>query len=180
MIRTSDRIDVVDGIHLTAIDYSDAESLAQYLNEKEYSANTCSIPFPYKLSDAKEFIRKVINFEMENNLQRDWVIRRADGSLIGGIGLLYERGIQAHRSELGYWLAKAYWNKGIMTAVLKSFTNYIFLTRSIVRLEALVFVYNPSSCRALERAGFQKEGFLHKAYKKESQYLDAWLYAMVR
>ena len=125
MFRASNRIDIIDGIHLTAIAYSDASILAQRLNDRVFYQNTCSIPHPYTLADANHFISAVLAYERKNKVQRDWAIREATGSLIGGIGLLYSHGLDSHRSEMGYWLAIPYWNQGIMTAVIKQFYQHI-------------------------------------------------------
>ena len=180
LFRTSSRIEVVDGIHLTSIDYPDATLLAEKLNHVDFYQNTCSIPYPYTLADAQIFISGVIEYEKKNGIQRDWVVRNADGDLIGGIGLLYSHGLNAHRSEFGYWLAKEYWNQGIMTSVVKSFYQHIFFTTNLIRLEALVFAGNEGSCRVLEKAGFEKEGYLKKAYLKNGEFIDATLFAIIK
>jgi RimJ/RimL family protein N-acetyltransferase len=180
LFRTSNSIDVVNGIHLTLIDHSDASGLVKHLNHIEFYNNTCSIPHPYTNADATKFINAVIDFEKKHELQRDWAIRNPDGEQIGGIGLLYSHGLKAHRSELGYWLAKTHWNRGIMTTVLKRFVEYIFDTTPFVRLEALVFKGNDASCRVLEKAGFHREGLIQRAYVKEGKYLDAHLYAVLK
>ncbi|MDH3648419.1 MAG: GNAT family N-acetyltransferase [Saprospiraceae bacterium] len=180
MLRTSDRIDVQDGIHLTMIDYSDGKSLVKHLNDLEFSRNTCTIPFPYTGENAKEFISRVLTFEEKNKLQRDWAIRNQDGELIGGIGLLYDKGIKSFRSEFGYWLSKAYWNQGIMTSVVHRFTSHIFATTTLVRVDAHVFAHNIASCKVLEKAGFEREGYLKRAFQKGDVFLDAYLYAKLR
>ncbi|MCB0667533.1 MAG: GNAT family N-acetyltransferase [Saprospiraceae bacterium] len=180
LFRSSDFMNVGRGIHLTVIDFSDANRLAALLNDRAFSDNTCSIPHPYTLADANAFIAAVLEYEKQNKVRRDWVIRNADHELIGGIGLLYSHGLRAHRTELGYWLGKEYWNQGVMTEVLKSFSAYVFANTPMVRLEAHVFKDNQASCRVLEKAGFTKEGYLRKAYLKDDKYLDAWLYALIR
>jgi [ribosomal protein S5]-alanine N-acetyltransferase len=179
LFRTSDRIDVTDGIHLTVIDYPDAASLVRYLNDEVFFQNTSSIPNPYTLVDANAFISSVLEFEKKNGVQRDWAIRNPQGEQIGGIGLLYGHGLKSHRSEMGYWLGKPFWNRGIMTEVVKKFTEYIFSQTAIIRLEAMVFENNPASCQVLEKAGFTKEGFLHGVIEKDGQYLNAHLYGLV-
>ena len=102
------------------------------------------------------FLTGVMRFEKENQVQRDWAIRNKDGEQIGGIGLLFSHGLSAHRSELGYWLAKQYWNQGLMTAVVRKFSDHVFHSTKISRLEALVFEGNDASVRVLEKAGFEQ------------------------
>jgi RimJ/RimL family protein N-acetyltransferase len=180
LLRTSDRIDVVDGIHLTVIDYPDAPSLVRYLNDEVFYQNTCSIPNPYTMADANAFIGSVLEYEKKNSIQRDWAIRNPQGEQIGGIGLLYSHGLKSHRSEMGYWLGKPFWNRGIMTKVVTQFCKWIFDNTTIVRLEALVFNGNDASCRVLEKSGFSREGFIRRAFLKEEKYLDAHLYGQLK
>lgn len=179
LFRTSDRIDLDDGFHLTMIDRSDATCLVKYLNEEEYHHQTLSIPYPYRISDADIFIDQVLKWEDENKIQRDWAIRDVTGEQVGGIGLLYDHGLTSHKSSLGYWLAKPFWNQGIMTNVLMAFCSFIFENRPISRLEAQVFIQNLASCRVLEKAGFIREGTLKKAFRKGDTYMDSFLYALL-
>ena len=179
LLRTSDRIDVADAIHLTVIDYPDAPSLVRYLNDDVFYQNTCSIPNPYTMEDANAFIGSVLEYEKKNGVQRDWAIRNPQGEQIGGIGLLYSHGLRSHRSEIGYWLGKPFWNRGIMTKVVMQFCDWIFDKTPIVRLEALVFQGNDASCRVLEKAGFRSEGFIRRAFLKDGRYLDAHLYGII-
>ena len=180
LFRTSDRIEVQNGYHLTVIDYSDAQSLVRYLNDRAFYDHTCSIPHPYSLADANNFIANVIAFEKEHKIQRDWAIRNREGEQIGGIGLLYNHGLKSHRSEFGYWIGKPYWNKGITTQVVVAFCDYTFNNTGIVRLEALVFDGNLASMRVLKKAGFTHEGFLRSAYVKDNRFIDAHIYAKLK
>ena len=170
---------VTEEITLTEIRASDIFSMVQYLNEKDFNRNTCTIPYPYLEEDALEFIKMVRAFEKKNNLQKDWAIRDSKEKLIGCIGILYDHGIKSHRSQIGYWLGKPFWNQGIISKVIRVFTQYIFTHRSLVRLEGHVFGYNPFSCKALEKAGFRQEGFLEWAQCKDGKYLDLYIYAKV-
>ena len=87
---------------------------------------------------------------------------------------------KSHRAEIGYWLAKPYWNRGIMTAVVKKVCQYGFKEFGLVKITAHVFATNPASGRVLEKCGFEQEGFLKKHYLKDGRYLDAGLYGLVK
>lgn len=180
MREFTNRIQIDQTIFLSSIEVEDAATYVKHLNDATFSENTCSIPYPYLLSDARLFISRVKEYEKVNQVKRDWAIRLSNGELIGGIGLLYDHGLSSHRSQLGYWLARDYWKQGIMTNVLKEFCHYIFECTPLVRLEARVFSFNKASCRALEKAGFTNEGYLKKAYIKDEKYIDAYVYAMVK
>ena len=166
-------------IVLTTLRESDLERLTLLLNDPVVYKNTLSIPSPYTLSDATKYFESVTKFESLNGYQKDWAIRK-DSDLIGGIGLLYNHGFDTHKSEFGYWLGSGYRGQGIMTRCIQAFTEFVFRSTKIIRIEAHVFEHNTPSCRALEKSGFQKEGFIHKLAEKDGVYLHAHLYALIK
>lgn len=100
--------------------------------------------------------------------------------LIGGIGLHGLDLTQPHRIEIGYWLGKPYWNRGIVTHAVKAITDYAFRELGFVRITAHVFEFNPTSARVLEKAGFVFEGRLPKHYQKDGKIFDGLAYGLVR
>ena len=50
----------------------------------------------------------------------------------------------------------------------------------LVRLEAIVFQWNPASARVLEKCGYVREGILRRSAIKDGQIIDRWVYALVR
>ncbi len=80
-------------------------------------------------------------------------------------------GIHSHKDEIGYWLGKPFWNKGIMTDVIKKICSIGFNNFNLIRIEATVFTYNIPSKKVLEKAGFMPEGTLRKFYKKDQKFI---------
>lgn len=70
----------------------------------------------------------------------------AEGEVAGNVGSWNGEG---HR-EVGYWIAKECWGKGIATEALRQFLR-VEQTRP---LQAWVAVGNPASARVLEKCGF--------------------------
>jgi RimJ/RimL family protein N-acetyltransferase len=66
-----------------------------------------------------------------------------------------------------------------MTKVLDQLSAYLFEHFHFVRIEAHVFTENTASIRALEKAGFQKEGVLRMAFKKGEVYKDSMLFTRI-
>lgn len=173
-------IEINADVRLTGIDEGDLDTLVERLNDRTIYENTLKVPYPYGHGDGRTFIRHVLDFESVHSMRKDWAIRDQNDGMIGGIGLLYDQGMNSHRSEIGYWLASPYRNRGIMTDVIRRFVESVFASTSLVRLDAHVFVDNPASARVLEKAGFEREGMLRKAYLKDDVYKDAWLYAVIK
>jgi ribosomal-protein-alanine N-acetyltransferase len=60
--------------------------------------------------------------------------------------------------ELGYELARPFWNQGLMTEAVEAMTAYGFTTLALCRIEAWIMPKNRSSANLLIKVGFQSEG----------------------
>lgn len=170
---------VIDSeIFLSQVNKVDIERLCLFLNEKEIYDNTLMIPYPYTMKDAEWWVMYVEESKFINGSLTNWAIRDRNSMLIGGFGFNLKYGINSHRDEIGYWLAKPYWNKGIMTRVVKKMCQFGFEELNLVRIEAVVFESNLASCKVLDKSGFDYEGLLKKYVLKESKYIDGKLFAI--
>jgi len=97
--------------------------------------------------------------------------------VVGGVGL---RDVDGHKAEIGYWLAEAYWGRGITTEAVKLVVKYCFNRLKLRRLYAYVFPRNQASLRVLFKAGFKKEGLLKKNVVKNGKFFNDVLLAKVR
>ncbi|MCB0394776.1 MAG: GNAT family N-acetyltransferase, partial [Bdellovibrionales bacterium] len=140
-----------------------------------------AIPHPYKMSDADFWVEEVKKLKIKNNgVLSIFAIRNAsDGEAIGAIGYHNYKPDSPHSAELGYWLAKPFWNKGIMTEVVKGFSKYGFETLGMGRITANVFYNNKGSARVLEKAGFCYEGLKRSHYKKNDKIFDGKSYSLL-
>jgi RimJ/RimL family protein N-acetyltransferase len=174
-------IEINEDICLTAVRNSDTHFLVQYMNDQEIFNNTLNIPNPYFESDAEWFISTSRESDQTNQFRTNWIIRdRHTGALMGGIGRLVKYGNNSHKDEIGYWLARPYWNKGIMTEVVRIFCTYLQNEHHLIRIEAYIYWFNTGSQRVLEKSGFLQEGVLRKFTLKGQEYRDCILFAMVK
>ena len=94
-----------------------------------------------------------------------WAIeRRADGRLIGSVGLIADSARQyGSARSLGYALGVPYWGQGYMTEAVRAVLRCGFEQMSLDLISATCYPDNPASRRVLEKCGFQYEGTLHRA-----------------
>lgn len=106
-----------------------------------------------------------------------WVIT-FQGVVIGQIQLFH---FINHNTcaEVGYFIKKSHWNRGIITKVLKAVCSFAIKTMGLKRIEAYVHTQNAASSRTLEKAGFNKEGILRKRFDINGQLYDCNLYAFL-
>ncbi len=82
--------------------------------------------------------------------------------------------------EIGYRLLPKERGKGYCTEAVKIIVDYLFLTKSMVRIQAHTNPKNLASQRILEKAGFQKEGLIRKPIFIRGAWQDGVLYSILR
>ena len=157
---------------------SDAESVAENVNDKNIYRHTLAIPHPYTLKDAKQWLCKVINSRRKKIPESVIFAIEIDGQAVGSISINKIK--QEHKAEIGYWLGEKYQGKGAMTQAIKEITKYGFRKLKLRRLYALAFPFNKGSIRVLEKNGYKFEGTLKKEIKKDNKFLDCCLFAKTK
>lgn len=157
---------------------ADIEALTEYLADEDIYNCTLRIPRPYTRADAERWFALLEEEEKQGLRPLKWAIRQRE-ELVGGIGLEPAPG-QPHRAELGYWLAKPFWNQGIMTSVVSAVCRHAFQTLGLVKITAYVFSFNASSARVLQKCGFEQEGYLRKQILKDGNLIDSIVFGRCR
>lgn len=148
---------------------SDKISLAENANNINIWNNVRDyFPYPYTVEDGEQFINMVLSKEPPFT---DFAID-VGGKAVGGIGIVLNPDVERISAEIGYWLGEYYWNRGIMTNVVKEMVDYAFSHFPIKKLYAPVFDFNRASQRVLEKAGFEKEAILKQAAIKNGKIID--------
>ena len=178
--RFSMKISVNDQIHLSEILPTDQAACLEHFKEKEIYDRTLRIPYPYTEADFRAWMEIVEKATRQQGQPVHWAIRNEVDYLIGGCGFDSLQVGKSHRAEIGYWLAKPYWGRGIMSAVVRKACAFAFAEFGLVKIVAHVFADNAASAKVLEKCGFVQEGFLRKHFLKDGKYLDARLFALVK
>lgn len=92
--------------------------------------------------------------------------------LIGDISLFEVVRGPLQKGMIGYCLDQQYNGKGFITEAIKLIIAYAFEKENLHRLEAGVMPHNGGSIRALEKAGFQREGIARKNVKINGEWQD--------
>ncbi|KAF3059632.1 putative ribosomal N-acetyltransferase YdaF [Daldinia childiae] len=157
---------------------SDAEgavAAANYPELVQYMRNT--FPHPYTLDSANYWINLCLNSDPMVNFG----IFTPEGIFAGGIGLTPYKDIEYRTWEIGYWVGKDFWGKGIATSALKAFSVWAFERfPELIRIEAVVFIENIASQKVLERVGYTKEGIRRQAVCKKEKIMDQVMYSLLR
>jgi [ribosomal protein S5]-alanine N-acetyltransferase len=150
----------------------DAKQLAHITNNKNIWNNLRdSIPFPYTLKNAQEWIahcstqNPVVNFAVVYN-----------SVIAGNIGCVPKTDVYRNTIEIGYFIDEAHWGKGIATEAVRILTDYIQKHFKVVRIYAEVFAHNKASMKVLRSNGFFLESIRRKAAIKNNQVIDDYVW----
>ena len=156
--------------------HRDAESLVRHADDYEvWRYLRDRFPHPYTPGDAEAWLSR----QVDASPPLDFTIS-LDGEAVGGIGLVPGADVERLSAEVGYWLGRPVWGRGLATRALRSITAYAFDSLGLLRVFALPFEFNTASVRVLERAGYAREGLLRDAAIKEGRVTSYFLYAMTR
>jgi RimJ/RimL family protein N-acetyltransferase len=107
---------------------------------------TGRIPHPYSLADAQEWIGQT-DGESAFGIAYRWRLVGVCGYMATG----------QHEAEIGYWLGKRWWGRGLATEAVQLLVQHCFET-GFHRLTCGHFVDNPASQRVIQKLGFEPVG----------------------
>ena len=152
---------------------ADAESLALHANDHGVWQNLRDLfPHPYTMEHANAYIAHVSTRPVQTSFG---IV--VDEQAIGNISLKLGEDVERRSAEIGYWIGRAYWGRGIMPEVVKAVTRYAFEQLDMARVFAVPYATTSRSARVLEKAGYVLEGVMRHSAVKDGLLLDQLLYA---
>ena len=164
-------------VTIRAFRLGDAEPLARLANDREVWLGLRDLfPHPYAIDDAHRFIAFASGMTPPTLFAID-----VGGALAGGIGFVPRTDVERIGAEVGYWVGRELWGRGIATAALRLLTAHVFAAQpELRRLFAVPFAANRASARVLEKAGYVREGTLRQSVIKDGRVQDQFMYAILR
>ncbi|MDX3925518.1 MAG: GNAT family protein [Shinella sp.] len=104
---------------------------------------------------------------------------RSEQVLLGGLTIGYIRRGAAQCCMIGYWMGERHAGKGHMLSALNLAIPYIFSALQLHRIEAACIPDNARSIGLLEKAGFQREGYLREYLKINGEWRDHVMYSLL-
>ncbi len=161
---------------LSELREEDLSLIVEYLQEKKFSELTTNIPYPYRKEDA-EFWLKISKETFAANKGFTFAIRNKNEQIIGAIGL-HDEG--SDKAEIGYWLAKPFWNNGYVTEAATAVIDFGFKELGFNKIYATHFPHNPASGKIMQKIGMKQEAVLKQHLKKDGKYYDIPMYSVFR
>jgi RimJ/RimL family protein N-acetyltransferase len=151
---------------------ADAEPLASSLNNFAVAGNLSRVPYPYRLADAKAWIR---TWRPDRPAaETGFTIDLAGEGLIGHVGFHDDEG----GTVIGYWLAQPFWNRGFMTEAVTGALDWYFGVTDAPAIASGVFHFNKPSLAIQKKLGFTETGVSRRlclARGEEVRHIDTEL-----
>lgn len=132
---------------------SDAGLLQMYGADERVARMTRSIPHPLPPGATEAFLARALSDDRDEDV---WVLDGSTSGLAELLGLIALERMDREQSEIGYWIAPAFWNTGLASEAVRALVEANPHTDKT--MFASVFQDNPASARVLTNTGFQYLG----------------------
>jgi RimJ/RimL family protein N-acetyltransferase len=157
-------------VNLRVIEKEDFPILAEWFSEPEFWGEYKGLG---QLS--KGNIEKWYDKELAEG-GKWFFIEKKDGTKVGFI----HHFLWGNMLEIGYVLIPTERGKGYCTEAVQLMVDYLFLSKDIVRIQAVTHVENKASQKVLEKTGFKKEGILRKSVFVMGVWADFYILSILR
>ena len=163
-------------MNLRVMEREDVDFLAEHLNDINCMGEYWSDQFEQRSKSDWEKI-----FDTPQSHSDDFkffIIKKKDGTKIGDIHHFLDRPHML--MEIACWLVPSESKKGYATEATQLMVDYLFLSKELARIQAIVDVRHIASQRVLEKAGFQREGTMRDESFDRGECRDYYLYSILR
>jgi RimJ/RimL family protein N-acetyltransferase len=160
-----------DRFELRPLRISDTGMIELYAGDERVARMTSSIPHPLPPGTTEAFVNRCIAHERDEDV---WVI---DGHKSGGaefMGLISLARMDRDQSEVGYWVAPAYWNTGLASEAVKTLVDANPMDNAA--MFGAVFQDNPASAKVLTHCGFEYLGDAETFSVSRDKTIPTWTY----
>lgn len=152
---------------------SDARRYLEILSDPEFTYFPAK---PQTLKEERDFLRMMKKLQTGGS-QYNFAIL-ANGKHVGGAGIKINQQF-SYICEIGYFVDRKYWNKGIATKSVELLEEFISDNLDVVRIEITPAKNNIASCKVAVKSGYKKEGTMKKYLKIGDIYHDCCLFAKI-
>jgi [ribosomal protein S5]-alanine N-acetyltransferase len=166
-----------DVVCLRPMRMEDAPAVAELANDPAIHATTLSVPHPYRLSDAEQFINRHADRWMKGEGLELAVVDAPTGTLAGCVGLAIKPAFEA--AELGYWIGQRYWGRGYASGAAGLMIRFALGPLGWNRVFAHHLSGNDASGRVMIKNRMRYEGLLREAAHRDGRFTNLLLYAIL-
>lgn len=162
-------------IKLRKLKISDAEFLCRNAKDKDVTKYTYVFPPPFKIEKAKQFIEEA-DKNWNDKKEFEFGIELKDSKKLIGTANIFNIDYKKKKAEVGIWLSKEYWGKGLSKEALGSLLDFGFNKLKLKKFQARVFHKNTVTQKLLEKIGFEFKNRISKKTFFKNQWFDDLIY----
>jgi RimJ/RimL family protein N-acetyltransferase len=160
-------------LRLRPLRRSDAGLIALHAGDVRVARGTRSIPHPYPPGAAEALIARA---DADDRIEDHWAMDGTGRGLAEVMGLLSLVRMDRRQSEIGYWVAPAFWNSGLASEAVRALIAANPHGASTIFAE--VFQDNPGSARVLTNCGFDYLGDAEAYSVARGATVATWTYSL--
>lgn len=150
---------------------SDAGLLSLHAGDRRVAEATRSIPHPLPPGTTEAFIARALAGQGGEDV---WVMDGAAHGSAEVLGVVSLTRLDRGQSQVGYWVAPAFWNTGVATEAVRTLIEAN--PHAARTLFAEVFQDNPVSARVLTNCGFEYLGDAEAYSVARGAKVPTWTY----
>lgn len=152
---------------------SDVGLFALHAGDRRVAEATRSIPHPLPPGAAEDFVARAMRSGGDEDI---WVMDGTPTGLPEVLGVVSLKRMGRDQSEIGYWVAPAFWNIGIASDAVRALVAAN--PQGCRTIFAQVFQDNPGSARVLTNAGFAYLGDAETHSVARGANVPTWTYLL--
>ena len=151
---------------------SDEGLIDMYASDARVAMNTTSIPHPLPPGTTEAFITRSM---ADDRIEDVWVMDGLKSQGAEVMGLISLTRLDRDQSEVGYWVAPAFWNTHLASEAVQALVEANPLNNDA--LFASVFHDNPASAKVLTNTGFVYLGDAETYCLARNAAVPTWTYS---
>jgi ribosomal-protein-alanine N-acetyltransferase len=130
------------------------------------------------INDTRQSLQSMVDSYRAGRVMPWAVVLVNTGKLIGSCGYYWWM-VNHDRAEMGYVLARPYWNQGLMTEAGQAVIRFGFRVMGLHRVEARCLLDNSASEKVLLKLGMTFEGIQREALYAAGKYHTLKVFALL-
>ena len=156
---------------------SDAQDIFEYASDKEM-CRTTNWSAHTSIKDSVTYLKSMLKRYSYNQASEWCITLKKTGKVIGTCGFVGWIP-KHHTAEIGYSLARRFWNQGLTTEAIRKVIEYGFRKIKLNRIEARCQLDNLASERVMQKVGMKFEGIQREIMFVKEKFRSLKVYSIL-
>jgi len=131
------------------------------------------------MNDTLAYYEKMLKRMNDEKSHYYWFVYKKDDNKLIGSACLAEINYERRSVEWGLGIDPDFWGLNYNLQIFELLKHYIFDVLSMNRLFGHTMVTNKKAIECVKASGCELEGILREYYKKDDNFIDAWIYSLL-